>query len=105
MANSRIVFTVPLLNICRSLRVVVHYERKRLGEWVISSSSPRGQSTSALIARACQRLPPWFVVVSAAVAQGGYAARGRPRKDAAPRPQGLQIPPTPTRRPVTLDRE
>src|SRR5260221_6843300 len=42
MANSRIVFTVPLLNICRSLRVVVHYERKRLGEWVISSSSPRG---------------------------------------------------------------
>jgi len=59
----------------------------------------------AALARACQRLPPWFVVVSAAVAQVGYAARGRPRKDAAPRPQGWQIQATLTRDPVALERE
>jgi hypothetical protein len=45
------------------------------------------------------------MVVSAAVAQVGYAARGRPRKDAAPRPQGWQIQATLTRDPVALERE
>jgi transposase len=59
----------------------------------------------AALARACQRLPPWFVVVSAAVAQVGYAARGRPRKDTAPSPQGWQIQATLTRDPVALERE
>src|SRR5258707_11784656 len=59
----------------------------------------------AALARACQRLPPWFVVVSAAVAQVGYAARGRRGKDAAPRQQGWQIQATLTRDPVALARE
>lgn len=59
----------------------------------------------AALAKACQRLPPWFVVAATVVAQEGYAARGRPRKDAAPRPQGWQIQATLTRDPVALERE
>jgi hypothetical protein len=60
---------------------------------------------AAAVARACQRLPPWFVVVSAAVAQVGSTARGRPRTDAAPSPHGWQIQATLTRDPVALERE
>ncbi len=59
----------------------------------------------AALAKTCQRLPPWFVVAATVVAQEGYAARGRPRKDAAPRPQAWQIQATLTRDPVALERE
>jgi transposase len=59
----------------------------------------------AALAKACQRLPPWFVVAATVVAQEGYAARGRPRKDAAPSPRAWQIQATLTRDPVALERE
>jgi transposase len=59
----------------------------------------------AALAKTCQRLPPWFVVAATVVAQVGYAARGRPRKDAAPRPQAWQIQARLTRDPVALERE
>jgi transposase len=59
----------------------------------------------AALAKTCQRLPPWFVVAATVVAQEGYAARGRPRKDAAPRPQAWQIQARLTRDPVALERE
>jgi len=56
-------------------------------------------------AKTCQRMPPWFVVAATVVAHEGYAARGRPRKDTAPRPQAWQIQATLTRDPVALERE
>jgi transposase len=59
----------------------------------------------AALAKACQRLPPWFVVAAPVVAQEGYAARGRPRQDASPSPQAWQIQATLTRDPVALERE
>jgi len=59
----------------------------------------------AALAKTCQRLPPWFVVAATVVAQEGYAARGRPRKDAAPSPRAWQIQATLTRDPVALERE
>lgn len=59
----------------------------------------------AALAKTCQRLPPWFVVAATVVAQEGYTARGRPRKDVAPSSQAWQIQATLTRDPVALERE
>jgi transposase len=59
----------------------------------------------AALAKTCQRLPPWFVVAATVVAREGYAARGRPRKDAAPSPQAWQIQARLTGDPVALERE
>jgi transposase len=59
----------------------------------------------AALAKTCQRLPPWFVVAGTVVAREGYAARGRPRKDAVPSPQAWQIQVRLTRDPVALERE
>ena len=59
----------------------------------------------AALAKTSQRLPPGFVVAATVVAQQGYAARGRPRKDATPNTQGWQIQATLSRDPVALERE
>lgn len=59
----------------------------------------------AALAKACQRLPPYFVVTSVVAAQVGFAARGRPRKDATPSTQGWRIQATLTRNPAALERE
>jgi transposase len=58
----------------------------------------------AALAKACQRLPPWFVLQSHVSAHPIYLTRGRPRKDAAAT-QVWQIQATLTRDPAALERE
>jgi transposase len=59
----------------------------------------------AALAKTCQRLPAWFVVESAVVAQASYAARGRPRNGTVPTQQTWQIQATLTRDATALERE
>jgi transposase len=60
----------------------------------------------AALAKACQRLPPWFVVSSTVTSHSTYPTCGRPRQDAAAAAtQVWQIQATLTRDPAALERE
>ncbi len=59
----------------------------------------------AALASACQRLPPWFVVQSAVVAQPGYAKPGRPRTGATPAILTWRVQATLTQDAAALERE
>ena len=59
----------------------------------------------AALAKTCQRLPPWFVVAAAVVAQAGYADPRSAAQGHRAGPQVWQIQATLTRDPVALERE
>jgi transposase len=60
----------------------------------------------AALAKACQRLPPWFRVQSHVSSHPTYSTRGRPRRDAtASAPQVWQVQATLTRDLAALERE